>query len=259
MVPWTYGERNPKFREKLNGRPSVLLLNKMDLVEPGKRQEVLKKFESQGIRTVFTDCKAQHHYSAKRIVPAVLDAVKDAEYEGSYIRKDPDKPYHLLVCGLPNTGKSSLINALRRTHLRKGKGTRVGKLPGMTTAIQEKNMINDEPKMYIFDTPGIMAPHIPTAEIGMKLASIGCFKDHMIGEDLIADFILYTLNKRKKLEYVQKLGLENPSDSIDFVLRHMATAQQYLIKGDRPDYLRASIQLISSYRKGEYGCFMLDG
>ncbi|XP_031574620.1 mitochondrial ribosome-associated GTPase 1-like [Actinia tenebrosa] len=253
-----FSGRNPKFKETLSGRPSVLLLNKVDLISGINQKDILRRFEANGIRAVFVDSKAQYSHTIKKVVPAVLDAIKDAEYEGSYLRKNPDAPYTLMVCGLPNTGKSSLINALRRTHIKKGKGTRVGKLPGMTTSIQERILVNDEPKMYMLDTPGVVAPYVPTAEVGMKLALTGCFKDHLVGEDLIADYILFLLNKNGNFEYVKKFGLENPTDNIDFVLRHIATTLNSTVSGGVPDYLKASIHLLSRFRRGELGRFLLD-
>ncbi|KAK3755608.1 hypothetical protein QZH41_017607 [Actinostola sp. cb2023] len=242
------------------------VVRKCDCVlEVHDAREIQRRLESKGTRTVLIDCKAQYSHTVKKIIPTIMEAIKDAEYEGSYIRKDPDAPYTLLVCGLPNTGKSSLINAMRRTHLRKGKATRVGKAPGITTALQERILVADEPKMYILDTPGVVSPYIPTAEVGMKLAAIGkntikccCFKDHFVGEDLIADFILFNLNKNGKFEYVRKFGLENPSDSINFVLRQLAVSLNSTVSGGVPNYLQASIHLMSRFRRGELGRIILD-
>ncbi|XP_015755634.1 PREDICTED: mitochondrial ribosome-associated GTPase 1-like [Acropora digitifera] len=177
--------------------------------------DIVRCLRDDGIRAIFTDSKSQYHYSIKKVIPTALEAIKDAEYEGTYIRSEPDKPYNILICGLPNTGKSSLINALRRKYMRKGKATKVGAVPGITKSIQERIKVCDEPIMYMFDTPGITAPYIPTVEVGMKLALIGCFKDHVVGEDLIADYLLFTLNKSRCF----KFGWDLKCWGICFVLR----------------------------------------
>jgi len=208
----------------LRNRPHVLVLNKADLLgNTKKKQDILRCLRDDGIRAIFTDSKSQYHYSIKKVIPTALEAIKDAEYEGTYIRSEPDKPYNILICGLPNTGKSSLINALRRKYMRKGKATKVGAVPGITKSIQERIKVCDEPIMYMFDTPGITAPYMPTVEVGMKLALIGCFKDHVVGEGLIADYLLFTLNKSRCFKYVDMAGLTDPSDNIDFVMRQLAT------------------------------------
>ncbi|XP_029184729.2 mitochondrial ribosome-associated GTPase 1-like isoform X3 [Acropora millepora] len=204
-IPFT--GRNPKLKDTLRNRPHVLVLNKADLLgNTKKKQDILRCLRDDGIRAIFTDSKSQYHYSIKKVIPTALEAIKDAEYEGTYIRSEPDKPYNILICGLPNTGKSSLINALRRKYMRKGKATKVGAVPGITKSIQERIKVCDEPIMYMFDTPGITAPYIPTVEVGMKLALIGCFKDHVVGEDLIADYLLFTLNKSRCFKGDAKLS-----------------------------------------------------
>ncbi|XP_066015427.1 mitochondrial ribosome-associated GTPase 1-like [Pocillopora verrucosa] len=255
-IPFT--GRNPKFQNNLSSRPHVLVLNKMDLIGMAKQREILRQLESEGTRAVLTDSKSQYHYSIKRVVPAILEAVKDAEYEGTYIRSNPDKPYNILTCGLPNTGKSSLINALRRKYLRKGKATRVGAVPGITRSMQEKIKVCDEPVTYMIDTPGVVAPYIPTAEIGMKLALIGCFKDHIVGEELIADYLLYILNKEKRFEYVESFGLRNPSDNVNFVMRQWAKKLNATISGGVPDYRRAHVDFLKRFRTGMLGHILLD-
>ncbi|RMX40698.1 hypothetical protein pdam_00020723 [Pocillopora damicornis] len=246
QIPFT--GRNPKFQNNLSSRPHVLVLNKMDLIGMAKQREILRQLESEGTRAVLTDSKSQYHYSIKRVVPAILEAVKDAEYEGTYIRSNPDKPYNILTCGLPNTGKSSLINALRRKYLRKGKATRVGAVPGITRSMQEKIKVCDEPVTYMIDTPGVVAPYIPTAEIGMKLALIGCFKDHIVGEELIADYLLY----------VESFGLMNPSDNVNFVMRQWAKKLNATISGGVPDYRRAHVDFLKRFRTGMLGHILLD-
>ncbi|KAJ7330565.1 Mitochondrial GTPase [Desmophyllum pertusum] len=219
----------------------------MDLIGTAKQQEILRHLEDDGTRAYLLI-----------VIPTALEAIKDAEYEGTYIRPEPDKPYNVLICGLPNTGKSSLINSLRRKYMRKGKATKIGAVPGITRSIQERIKVCDEPVTYMYDTPGVVAPYIASAEVGMKLALIGCFKDHIVGEELIADYLLYTLNRARRFEYVETIGLTNPSDNINFVMRQLASELDATIAGGIPDYHVANVHFIKRFRRGDLGRVLLD-
>lgn len=253
-----YSGRNEQFIRNLGGRPHVLLFNKADLGQGSKQGSISKSLEKEGIRPVFLNSKESKHKNIKKIIQQVLDSIQIAEYEGVFSRQNPDQPYHLLACGLPNVGKSSVINALRRTYLRKGKATKVGGDPGITRSVLHKIQICDEPKMYVVDSPGITSHYIDTLETGIKLALIGCFPDHMIGQHLIADYLLYTLNKHNQLSYVDIFDLPDPCDSIDIVLRYIACKMNYKTKDGFPDYQAATVNFIGQYRKGNLGKFYLD-
>ncbi|XP_009582137.1 PREDICTED: mitochondrial ribosome-associated GTPase 1, partial [Fulmarus glacialis] len=106
--------------------------------------------------------------------------------------------YSILVIGVPNVGKSSLINSLRRLHLKKGKATAVGGEPGITKAVLTRIQVCEKPLMYLVDTPGVLPPKLGDVETGMKLALCGTIRDHLVGEDIMADYLLYALNKRQQ-------------------------------------------------------------
>ncbi|XP_034465430.1 mitochondrial ribosome-associated GTPase 1 [Hippoglossus hippoglossus] len=261
-----FSGRNPLFQETLDVRPHVLILNKMDLADLTNKQRILKKLEKDGVQNVlFTDCLKQRDDSIKKLVPMVLEIVG----MGPRFNRDENPNYCLMVIGVPNVGKSSLINSLRRTNLKKGRASRVGGEPGITKAVLTRIQVCERPIMHLLDTPGVLPPKIESVETGMKLALCGTILDHLVGEDVIADYLLYSLNRQEKFSYVEKYSLPEPSDDIQHVLKRIAvklrkTQRVKAITGvgnitvTIPNYTAAAYDFIRAFRKGELGRVILD-
>ncbi|XP_008427963.1 mitochondrial ribosome-associated GTPase 1 isoform X2 [Poecilia reticulata] len=258
--------RNPIFQDSLNVRPHLLVLNKMDLADLSNKQKILKKLENDGVRNVlFTDCLKQRDDNVKKLVPLVMELIKT----GDRFNREENRNYCLMVIGVPNVGKSSLINALRRTNVKKGRASRVGGEPGITKAVLTKIQVSERPLMYLLDTPGVLPPKIESVETGMKLALCGTILDHLVGEDVIADYLLFSLNRLRKFGYVEKYDLQEPSDDIQHVLKRIAvklgkTQRVKAITGvgnitvTIPNYTAAAYNFIRAFRKGELGQVLLD-
>lgn len=261
-----FSGRNPVFQETLDVKPHVLILNKMDLTDLSNKQRILKTLEKKGVKNVlFTDCLRQRDDNIKKLVPMVVDIIKSRPR----FNRDESTNYCLMVIGVPNVGKSSLINSLRRTNLKKGRASRVGGEPGITKAVLTKIQVCAQPMMHLLDTPGVLNPNIENVETGMKLALCGTILDHLVGEDIIADYLLFSLNRLGKFRYVEKYDLQEPSDNIQHVLKHIAvklrkTQRVKAITGvgnitvTVPNYSAAAYDFIRAFRKGELGQVMLD-
>ncbi|XP_019726109.1 mitochondrial ribosome-associated GTPase 1 isoform X2 [Hippocampus comes] len=229
--------RNPVFQETLDIKPHLLVLNKMDLAD----------------------------LSHKQLVPTVLEMMT----KSCRFHREENRNYCLMVIGVPNVGKSSLINSLRRTHLKKGRASPVGGEPGITRAVLTRIQVCERPMMHLLDTPGVLPPNIESVETGMKLALCGTILDHLVGEDIIADYLLYSLNRLGNFSYVEKYDLQEPSDDIQHVLKHIAvklrkTQRVTAITGVGnvniiiPNYAAAAYIFIRAFRKGELGQVILD-
>ena len=124
-----------------------------------------------------------------------------------------------MIGGVPNVGKSTIINSLRKKdtgieHTKKS-GAKTGGVPCITKSVSGFKVISDPP-IYISDTPGIFIPKLANSEDGMKLCACNCIRDGIVEPELVCDYVLYQLNKNRLFEYVTRYDLQNklPTDSI---------------------------------------------
>ncbi|NXL67432.1 MTG1 GTPase, partial [Chordeiles acutipennis] len=258
--------RNPALQEALGIRPHVLVLNKMDLADP-RRQPVSTRAGGSGwlgaCESPCQQCLLLH--VSVQIVPLVAKLVSNSP---RYHRAESNE-YNILVIGVPNVGKSSLINSLRRLHLKKGKATAVGGEPGVTKAVLTRIQVCEKPLMYLVDTPGVLPPKLWDVEMGMKLALCGAIRDHLVGEDIMADYLLYALNKREQFGYVQRYRLAEACDNIEPLLRcvaltHGRTQKVKVLTGTGNvnvtmlNYPAAAYEFLRDFRAGRLGRVTLD-
>lgn len=264
-----FSGRNSEFQNTITGgggwKPHILVLNKKDLIDNRdyrRIQEDLRRHEEHLEHVLFTNCKDQRCPGIKRLVPLAIDLIQ----QSNRYNREGERDFCMMVIGVPNVGKSSLLNVLRNRHLHKKCVAQVGALAGVTKSVMERIKISEDPLIYCVDTPGILEPRISDDEMGMKLALVGCLQDHLVGEDLIADYLLYWLNKNECFEYVKELGLEQPSDSIAEVLLTYANRLQVKRKVKQsdgqilimPDLMKSARHFISLFRKKQLGLINLD-
>jgi len=101
----------------------------------------------------------------------------------------------MLIVGMPNVGKSSIINTLRMSSGGKKKAAPTGAVPGITKSVGGLVTVYDSPKTYLIDTPGVLIPNIRDLEMGLKLTLTTAVKDDIVGIHEIAKFLLNTLNQ----------------------------------------------------------------
>uniref|UniRef100_A0A0E0MF68 CP-type G domain-containing protein n=1 Tax=Oryza punctata TaxID=4537 RepID=A0A0E0MF68_ORYPU len=183
---------NEDLQPVLASKRRILALNKKDLANPNIMNRWLHHFES-----CKQDCisiNAHSTSSVSQLLGLVEFKLKEA------ISKEPT--LIVMVVGVPNVGKSALINSIHRIVTSrfpvqdKNKRATVGPLPGVTQDIAGYK-IASQPSIYVLDTPGVLVPSIPDMETGLKLALTGAVKDSVVGEERIAKYLLSLLNIRK--------------------------------------------------------------
>ncbi|EFN88297.1 Mitochondrial GTPase 1, partial [Harpegnathos saltator] len=243
-------------------KPHIFILNKKDLADTSYSESIVSTLNRKGLSNIlFTNLKNQHCKETKKIVPLAKKLILNS----NRYNRSGELSYTMMVIGVPNVGKSSLINRLRSNNLSLGKATSVGAEAGITRSVLTHIKISEEPTVYLIDTPGILIPTIKDIHSGLKLALVGCLQDHVVGSYTLADYLLYWLNKESRYEYTQELGLSEPNDNVQYVLTFIAAKfkKTIQIKGPfglevKPNLQFAADYFISLFRKGELGFYCLD-
>lgn len=163
-----------------------------------------------------------------------------------------------MVVGMPNVGKSTLINCLRNTGVFKPKAVSTGAQPGITRKVGTPIKIvdnPDQPAVYVLDTPGVFVPYISDGEKMLKLALCGCVKDTIISPVTIADYLLYHINLNKPVVYEK---WSEPTNDIHEFLERYAHQTGLLGKGGTPNTEQAALNFVQKWRTGDMGSFILD-
>lgn len=225
---------------------------------------MLERTEFPVDEVILTNCKDQKCDGIKKLVPKAIDLIKNADR----FNRSEEKEHNIMIIGVPNVGKSSLVNILRNRHLNKKAASAVGAVAGITRSVLTRIKICEDPLIYILDTPGVMLPNIHSVEMGMKLALCSCFQDHLVGEDVIADYLLFWLNRNKNFTYLDVMGLDDPTDDIAHVLMSGASKLGKIVRvksfetnsmETKLDLRSAARYFVAAFRRGEFGKICLDG
>ncbi|CAG2171479.1 unnamed protein product [Oppiella nova] len=262
--------RNKDLIRRLSSlKPHILILNKSDLMDIRYQRRIKERFQSEdsNSRCIFVDSLNPNTRvnGFPEILPTIIEVIRDSDR----FNREDFNGFNLMVMGIPNVGKSTIINKLRNTNLRvSGKATTTGAIAGVTRSVLERIKINANPPVYLYDTPGVLEPRIDKGlETIMRCAVCATLSDQLIGYKTIADYILYWLNRHNNHRYVKLLGLDTPSDDITEVLvkgsvylqnivEHKSLEKGQMVK--RPDVEHTAQQFVTAFRKGQLGRVMLD-
>ncbi len=228
----------------LNQKPRFLLVNKSDLVDKNeldKYIEILKKETETSV--IPTSAK-----SNKDLNIIVKEAVKLSEPRIAAIMAKGllRRPARIMVVGLPNVGKSSIINKLTRSSK-----TKTGAKAGVT---RQQQWVRINPQLELLDTPGIIPMKQEDQERAIKLAFVNSVGDNAYSNDFVAKELLNVLNDKQAEVFKEYYGLGD----VELTLENIALNRKWLIKNQEPDIERTAGYVLKDFREGKIGKFILD-
>lgn len=243
------GSRNPQFDELLQGKRRVVVLNKCDLADADMTRLWIREHESRGVRAVAIN--ALNGTGIPELMEAIRGAAQDV-YEKMKRQGRRNRPIRLMIVGIPNVGKSALINRLSGKNAAK-----TGNKPGVTRG---KQWIRLNKELELFDTPGILWPKIEDDVTGMKLAASGAIKDEVVDSEEIAYHLVAYMRERYPSAFYARFGLEPDAihQSPVEIMEAIGRRRGCLMKGDAVDLEKASRLIIDDFRRGALGRISLE-
>ena len=233
---------NPLVSEICKNKPRIKLLNKADMADNNITKEWIEEYKKEGMYSLDIDSITKKNI--KKIDEVAKLALKDliAKREKKGIKTNQIRA---LIIGIPNVGKSTLINTLSGK-----KKAKVGNKPGVTKVL---SWLNITPTMQVLDTPGILWPKFEDNEVAYKLALTGAIKDEVLDiEDLACKGIWYMKNLYPE-RIIKKYNLENLEKENYVILEDIARNMNFLQKGGKADTLRAAKLFLNDLRNQKLG------
>ena len=235
--------RNPIIDDLVKSKQRIIVLNKSDLSDEAANREWDDEFRKDGSIVLQMNCMSGQGVNQ---LFKTLSRLQD-EKNKDQIRK---KPLRMMIVGVPNVGKSSLINRMTGK-----KSAKTGDRPGVTKG---KQWLALENGMQLLDTPGILWPKFEDPEVGLNLAFCGSIKDEILDMATLALELIKVLAadypkllmERYKLDGVSEDGLEN--------MEAIALKRGFILPGKRIDYERCAKTVLDEFRGGKIGRITLE-
>lgn len=242
-----FSSRNPQFDELVGNKPRVVALNKFDLADPSITTAWIEAYKKQGVRAI--PVNALTGAGMKELLTAVKET-GSARVDKRAAKGANRSNVRVMIVGIPNVGKSSLINNLVGK-----KSAKTGNKPGVTKG---KQWIRVRSDIDLFDTPGILWPKIEDERVGFKLAFTGAIKDEILHIDDIAFHLLTQLMQKYPDELMQRYKLEALNEETLEVMNEIAIKRGCIRKGKEIDYDKVARLILDEYRKGTIGRISLE-
>jgi ribosome biogenesis GTPase A len=239
--------RNPDIDSMAQNKSRVVVLNKEDFADPKATEEWISYFEEKGFIAAAMNAKTGNGMKAVKDAIARASAAK---IERDRKRGILNRPVRAMICGIPNVGKSTFINAFAGRAVAK-----TGNKPGVTRG---KQWIRLNKQVELLDTPGILWPKFDDKLTALHLAFIGSFKDEIVEKVEVVTELKEEMDKSYPGILEKYYGLEGENTEISSFLTALANKRGFLLKGGEPDITKAASLVLDDMKNGRTGRITLE-
>lgn len=239
--------KNPDIDNLIGNKPKIIAMNKSDLSDPKLLKEWISYFEQQGTKSIPINSITGE--GMNNLIDAIKYAAKD-KIEAMKNKGRKIRPVRVMIVGIPNVGKSSLINKLSGK-----KSAKTGNKPGVTRGKQWIRLRKD---LELFDTPGILWPKIDDIRVGLNLAYTGAIKDEILDIDELCVKLIDQLLKRYPDSLLDRYKLEELDEDPVVVMERIGEKRGCKRSGGFIDYSKVSKIVLDELRKGTLGRITLE-
>lgn len=246
--------RNPMIDDILQGKPRLILMNKADLADPEVTRQWLTYFKEQGHPAFPVDASTG---TGVKDIPDQIKLLLKEKIDKQIAKGMNPRAMRVLIVGIPNVGKSTLINRLAGRSI-----AATGDRPGVTKGQQWIKVAGGE--MELLDTPGILWPKFEDQNVGYRLAVTGAIKEEILNVEDIAFFGVKYLSKYYWEPMSERFDLknrpedfENPNEIVT-VMEDIGRKRGCIVSGGRVDLEKASGTFLRELRAGKMGRFSME-
>lgn len=223
-------------------KPRLIVLNKSNLADPENMALWRNWFKQNNQNALFINSFDQR--SLKKVIAAAKKMMQ-ARWESLKKKGIRPPPLRMMLLGIPNTGKSTMINRLTKRNAAK-----TGDRPGVT---QSQEWIILGKNLELLDTPGVMPPRIDTDKQGYWLCAVHAIRDEIVGKEKVAEFIVSYLSEKKSLALVGKYHIETMDAETSEIIMKIGHRLNFKKQKNQIDYTKTCSQILQDFRKGQLG------
>ena len=244
-----YSSKIVDIDELIKDKPRILVMTKYDLCDKNETNKFVKYYEELGYNVITCDLMENNNSGVKKIIDTTLSMMKeinDKRHEKGMMARAG----RVLIVGIPNAGKSTLINRLVGK-----KAAGVGNTPGFTKNLSWIRINKD---LELLDSPGILWPKLEDQEAAHVLASLSSIKEEILNIDDIACFILRKMNELYPEKLKERYGIEEFDEDLIEAYDLIASRRGALGRGGVADYEKVSNIIVKDLKNGYFGPVTLD-
>ncbi|MDS1029928.1 ribosome biogenesis GTPase YlqF [Bacillota bacterium LX-D] len=238
---------NPDLNTLIRGKPRLIVLNKSDLADSAENKKWIKYFADSGFKTVAVNSSLREGMDQLTKAASQLAEVKMQQITAKGLRP---RPVRAMVIGVPNVGKSSLINALVRKT-----STKTANKPGVTKG---KQWVRVLPNLELLDTPGLLWPKFDSLQVGFNLAVTGAISDQVYDLVEAAMELLEFLKNYAAKNLMEKYKLKDLNLPNYDLLEEIGRKRGLLRAGGVVEIEKTALMLLQEFRQGKLGKLTLE-